>query len=943
MLRSRDPRSRLLLIAIDPDSQDDIAECIDEWDAAGLLYNTFLLNVGNSSEEFPAAFAGDPTWRPLDQVLNRLPWNEITIVSVRSGPIGQTSQERVGREESLMTRLRKAYPPTGEVQPRLFTLSIYESSIEFHPAHLPRQYTGHFLHEPTNFVDERLPRQPLGHDTASTLAFSSVVAGGGLQSQRENPLSSINDHSLDNTRRIRFIRAMGRAATAGFLLDKSIRRVIGPGSATSLVETAGFTIVDDDPKLLAELSKEVVNYGQFLYQRGDEKTIDAAITETGLIESIKQFFSGFGGYLGKALEGTVKSRIEDKARVFIDAFQELLFGDDSTMRIKGSTTPLTLEHSLEEVSRRSAELKDIEDFERIESRPIPTPDKWRLLTGAAMSALDGSSSAYGINCLQKGGVRTVFRRPNVLGPAPSVSDFVIAAETIKRLDLSLEFATIDAIDFRKQKQFDLVIREARLDSIFSGGTSASSSAHETPKGRIRGSVTRETRIADRKDALTPSALGEIPVETASELRSRFDTWRTRIKTENSGTLLWEVSSSVHDGIQAAKNDYKFDEIKKMYEDASTILPPERKSLRRLLTGVSAFTVIICIVGFLLSRFGPATLIGAPIAIFFFIIWLFGTSATLGREIIRQAIELRKFDFACKKTDTELNRLIRITLNAVREYSRLIFIERQLTDWSRAIREIAHAPFGRLSDIDDDADRLPLVPRPPQFAVSRFHSRPDQISAVDREVWMRILRIGYLSDVFRALRARWSDEYNMYAAGGLEPESDTGPWRVNGPADRRTSGHFLNPRSDLSESLLQYDLRASVTEGELESISRWFSDHHLADLFSSLDHVDTAHHAFDKFSPEEFLLGLVGPRRAVDFDPNAFAPGVDLRVDNVEISFKWQGDASLGSFGVSPDRPLHFVTWALDIGHCHTLESLIGGRSKDLVHERTTKDTPKFRS
>lgn len=916
-------RARLLLLAIDSDAQDEVAECIDEWDAAGLISNTFLLNVGDSGEEFAAAFAGDATWRPLDAVLTHLPWHEITVISIRTWAIGSTSQARVGKEEALVERLRKAYPPTSEVQPRLFTLSLFVPAVEFGSAHLPRRYPVHLIHEPTNFVDERLPRQPLGSDVASTLAFTAVVAGGGLSAQRETPLSSLNDHSLDNVPRLRFVRAMGRAATAGFLLDKSIRRIIGPGSATSLVETMGISVIDDDPKLLADLSAEVANAAQLHYQRRDVKPADAPVEETGFFKAISRFFTGFGHYLGKAVETTIKSRIEDRARTFLDAFQELLFGDDSTIRIKGTTTMLTPEHALEELARRSAEFKDIEKFGRLESRPTPTPTTWRLLTGAALAALDGSSSAEGTRCLQRGGVRTVFRRPSVLGPAPLASDFLVAEETLTRTGLDSRFALVDALDFGTHAALETALREARLDSVFSGETAVLSTATETPKSRVRISMSREDRIADRKDASTTAA-PTVPTETVTELRRRFETWRNHCKAEYSGTLLWQISAFVHDGLRAAKDDYKFDEIKKLYEASSALLPPGRKSVRKLLSVVGLSTIVLFGVGFLLSRLGVASLIGLPIAVFFLIVWLFGVSLTLVRSIIRHAIELRKFDLACKKSDTDLSRLIRLTLNAVREYGRLLFIERQLTDWSRAIREIAHAPFGRLTDVDDASDRLPTVPRPPQFAVSRFHSRPDQVSAIDREVWVRILRIGYLSDLFRSLRAKWEDEYNMYAPGGLEPESDTGPLRVIGPAARRPSGHIMNPRSDLAESLLRYDLRASATESELAAIARWFSDHHIGDLFSSLDHVDTAHHAFDRFSPEDFLLNLVRARRSVDFDPNSFTPDVNERVDNVELQFRWTGDASLGSYRITPDKPLHFVTWALDLGHLHPYNKLVGG-------------------
>ena len=944
MSRIEDRYSRLLLLAIDPDSQDDVAECIDEWNSAGLLQNTFLLDIGPVGKEFATAMAGDSTWRPLESTLNHLPWHEITVISIRSDSIGNTLQQRVGREEAFFSRIRDAYPATGELQPKLFTMSVYEPSKEFGPAHLPKLYSGNFLHEPNIFIDERLPRQPLGRDTtATTLAFTSVVAGGGLKSQHDCPIASINDSSLDTARRVRFIRAVGRGATAGFLLDRSIRRVIGPGAGTSLVETAGISVVDDDPKLLADLSAEVVVKGKFDYRRTTEKIADDEVIETGVIQALKQFFSGFGYYLGKAVETTVKSRIEERARTFLDAFQELLFGDDSSIRIKGTTTLLSPEHALEELSRRASELKDIEEFGRIESRPIPSSDTWKLLVSATMSALDGSATAEGATCLQKGGIRTVFRRPNVLGPAPSISDFLIASETLTRLGVDEEYLSVDALDFRRQGQLEEILRKARLDGVFSGEVIGTSPIADPPKSRIRGAGSRESRIAESKGTVTPTSDSIIPVETISEIRSRFTEWRARMKSEFTGTLLWEVSSSLNVAIKAAKDDYKFDAIKKIYDEMGGIAPPERRSLAKIFRGVGVFTVLLIIAGGLISKIGPVWLISLPITLIFFVIWLFTTSATLGRVIIQRAIELRKYDFACKKADTELNRLIRITLNAVQEYSRLVFIERQLTDWSRAIREIAHAPFGRLSDIDDAADHLLKIPRPPQFAISSFHSQPEQISKIDREVWMRILRIGYLSDVFRALRARWSDEYNMYAPGGLEPESDTGPKRVLTRAERRPSGKILNPRSDLSESLLQHNLRASVTEGELASISRWFSDHHLSSLFSSLDHVDSAHHAFNMFSPEDFLLGLVSARRSVDFDPNIFAPGIEPRVGNVELSFSWKGDASLGSFDISPEKPLHFVTWALDVGHCHPLSALIGGRSSDPPTAPRDDGTRKFRS
>ena len=926
-------RARLLLLAINPDEQDEVAECIDEWHAAGIINNTFLLDISKATGEFHASFAGEPDWQPFDAVLNHLPWHEITVVSVRSGAVGRASQERVGREEALVARLRKAYPPTSRLQPKLFTLSLYDPAIEFQSAHLPRLYTVHLLHEPTNFVDERLPRQPLGRDAASTLAFTAVVAGGGLTAQKESPLQTLTDHSLDATPRLRFVRAMGRAATAGYFLDKSIRRIIGPGSGTSLVETPGISIVDDDPKLLMELTSEVIRAGKFQYQRASETPTAAPVREEGFFDAIREFFSGFGHYLGRAVETTVKTRIESRARSFLDAFQELLFGDDSTIRIKGTSTTLSPELALEELARRSAELKDIEDFGRIESRPLPSPETWRLLVGASLAALDGTSTADATKCLQRGGVRTVFRRPAVLGPAPSVADFPIAKETIARMGLDPRFSVVDAVDFTTLDRLETALREARLDSVFSGDSSPTTATPETPKSRVRISTPREDRIADRKETTHIADRSDVPAETVTELRRRFEAWRERSKADYSGSFLWELSSTVHKGLRAAKDDYKFEEIKKLYEASAATVPPTRKSLRRVASIAGAITGGLFVIGFLLSRFGITSLIGLPIVLLFFVIWLLGTSLTLGRAIVSHAIELRRFDFACKKTDTELNQLIRVTLNAVREYSRLLFLDRQLADWSRAIREIAHAPFGRLSDIDDTADRLAAVPRPPQFAISQFHSRPAQISAIDREVWMRILRIGYLTDIFKSLRSKWADEYNMYAPGGLEPESDTGPLRTMGPAARRTSGRILNPRSDLSESFLRYELRASATESELASISRWFSDHYINDLFSTLDHVDSAHHAFDKFSPEEFLLNLVSSRRSVDFDPNTFAPNIEPRVKNVESQFSWSGDASLGSFPIAPERPLHFVTWALDMGHRHEITGFVGGR----LTSRPTED------
>lgn len=937
-------RARLLLLAIDADRQDDIAECIDEWESAGLLANTFLLDlkVDTPRAEFLTAFPGDPTWKALDAALNHLPWNEVTVVSIRPGTLGTTSQERVGKEESLVARLREAYPPLSEVKPRLFSLSVYQPSVEFQANHLPRNFTGHLIHEPTNFVDERLPRQPLGADTASTLAFTAVVAGGGLRSQRECPVGLINDYTLDATIKLRFIRALGRAASAGFLLDRSIRRIIGPESSTSLVETTGISVVDDDPRLLSDLGREIIKAGGFRYQKTEARPSTPEVKEAGFFEAIRTFFSGFGFYLGKAVETTVKSRIESRARAFLDAFQELLFGDDSTVRIRGTTTAMSPELALEELARRTAELKDVVDFGRIENRPIPTPDTWRLLSSASLAALDGAENEDSTRCLVKGGVRTVFRRPAILGPAPSSSDFLVARESLERVGIDARFVQVDALDFATQEQFESALREARLDSVFAGGTTGAKPADDS-KSRLRVTRTREDRIADRKDDTRPGSASTVPVETVTELRRRFEAWRSRLKSEHSGSLLWDVSSSIHEGIRAAKDDYKFDDIKRISEEAATILPPEKKSLRSALSAVGILTGVLIALGFILSRLGIASLIGLPIVLLFLIVWLFGTAIALGQTIIRQAISLRKFDFECKKAESELDRLIRLTLNAVREFSRLTFIQRQLTDWSRSIREVAHAPFGRLTDVDDSMDRLPHIPHPPQFPIAQFLSRPDQISAIDREVWLRILRIGYLSDVYRGLRARWSDEYNMHAPGGIEPESDTGPFRALGPAERRASGRILNPRSDLAESFLRYELRASVTEGELASIVRWFSDHSLSDLFSGLDHVETAHHAFDKFSPEEFLLGLTRERRAADFDPNSFSPLVDRRVDNVEHKLVWNGDGLLRSFPVSPERPLHFVTWAIHVGYSLALSDIVGGRVVEPATPGEPDGAPKYRS
>lgn len=54
----------------------------------------------------------------------------------------------------------------------------------------------------------------------------------------------------------------------------------------------------------------------------------------------------------------------------------------------------------------------------------------------------------------------------MLGPAPSISDFLIASETLTRLGIDEEYLLVDALDFNRQGQLEEILRKVRLDGIF---------------------------------------------------------------------------------------------------------------------------------------------------------------------------------------------------------------------------------------------------------------------------------------------------------------------------------------------------------------------------------------------------------------------------------------------------------------------------------------------
>jgi len=920
------PNHRLVLVALwlSDDRQDEIARCIDEWMSAGLLGHVRMLDLSDEyseSLEYPTSTPGQAGWYEVTGAFNERPWKEVVIVSCRSGVLGSVDEKRVHREEQLQKRVQQSYPVGAATKTFFYTLTICAEGTTFSNSQLPFGYTTNLLHEDTNMVDRFLALQPVGSDEASTLAFTGLVCTGGFNCQEHLPLVDKQDAAMSADRPTRMVRALGRAASAGFMLDSGIRKILTPETGFSLASTASIKVVEDDPRLIQEFADQVIEAGRFKYEFLDSEKKDKP-DRIGPIKAIRAFLSDFGGYLKKALIKTVSDEIESKTQKFTNAFQDVLFGSDSRVLIKGSYLD-TPEEITTELSRRMQLIEDIEGIEKLQSGAIPDREQWEVLVQSCLALIDGSELPDSITCLDRAGIRSVVPLPSALGPSPKVTEFKVNAESLSNSAIPLSFASIDLLDDPTVRAYQKHLDDAKISNLFKPAV-IEKEPEVSIESNLRGSLVRDARIKASAAVVVEES---IEVETPAEISRRMQSQLELINKEHSKSVLVRIAQSIEEGFEYAKRENKTEEIIKKLEALSEA-KVDRKGYKKFALGSLGALVGMSGLALLAKAFVLPATVAIPFVLFIaFLIWLFSFATALLAKVFRLALKIRRDDFKRKSEKGEIELLMRGTMQSIKEYSRLVFVQRQFADWNVIIRELAYSPFGRLSDLEDTADRLLEVPRPPQFATARVIQNNNQKLQIQREIWLQILQVGYLKYVYQSIRSKWLQEYSITVTdASVTPEGDTGAKRVIAGLSGTDNRQIFNPRADFAYQVCSNELRMQYTKSVMNALSAWFSTRDITDVFSETERASSGHQAFDQYTPKDFLYSsIVNPELAVanDFKAGLFKVDSNRLVANVEERISSPYDDTLGAFPIELGKPMILMTWVVELGYRVDLPMLKG--------------------
>lgn len=913
---------RLVLVALDLSEvqQELVYDCLTSWADNDLLGHVRVVDLSTSlvaEIPWPTLNPEERGVLPIETAFDARPWQEVVVISTRSTALGYVSEERVEAEGRLRDRVLLAYPIGSATKTYFYTLTVLPEKGTFGNDQLPFGFTLNFLHEPKNFVDKQLALRPLGSDVESTVAFTSLVCAGAFACQSSLPLPDVHDTSITDDRPTRMVRALGRAASAGYFLDNGIRKILSPDSGFSIASSANIKVIDDNVALLSRFTNELIDVGRFGYQHINIAKPEH-IRPTGFWRAIRIFFDGFGGYLMKAVKRTVDDAVMDRAKPFLDAFQGVLFGENSRIIIKDSHLD-SPEEITTELQRRLEQVRSIKGVELMSNVLVPDRVQWETLVDSCLGLLDGSPLPSGMESLDQVGVRTVFALPNVVGPPPLIADFWVNRKSLERLSLSVTFERIDLLDVRSVERFRTALTDSRMRDLFSKSDPDSEVevADEEPDlivGSLKAAI--KSKSSSRSN---PS--NSLPVESSSEMLLRLDESLRVLSRDYSNSVLVRVSQAISQGLETAREENKFEEIQKRAN--TKVENPKRESrFKKVVIGSLLGLGVASLLKFALAAIGFA--IGF---VFVFAIWFFGFAVALVRRVVSLAIQLRKDEFARDQEWSELSLMIARTLRAITEASRLSTLQDQFSDWSRVIREVTHSPFGRLSDVEGSLDSLLEMPRPPQFATAKLLQNNEQALQTQREIWGRVMYVGYLRDMYKSIKSRWFEHYQMTVSDGVvAPEADTGSRRQIAGLTKADGSKVLNPRSDFAEEVCAPTLRSSYTAGVMGSVIKHFETRLISDVFSKTETRATATQAFDHFRPRDFLYSSMVDRDdtvGIDFTPSLFTVESGRMVANVERRISSRLDESLGAFPLGLGRPMILMTWALDVGFRVELSQMVG--------------------
>lgn len=937
--------NRLVLAAVDVSSDtagDEldglIMECIDKWGAAGLLDDTYLVDVGDSGVperekgaklDFVCAVPGSDVTGQLGWVLSSSEWSEIIVVSMRLSPLSRIPIARVEREEQLRKRIYEFFPPDHQCRTAFFTLSWINGEELFEHS-IPRGFTSNFIHDTSIFAGDELAHAPFDESSRPlSLAFTGLLGAGGFMGQSQAPMMNVvaSDAALMVDAVVRPIRGIARAAVGGWFFREALQLAM---SREMFVMPSGVLDARPDPGtpiVLQNLVKETSEVCELNYL--PHRVSVPSKKSQGFFKALIALIHDLPKYLREAPMQEVAAEFAKRVTPFADALQAI-YGENAIVRIRGtSNTGVTV---VSEVGDLLHQLAQSEGAGAVGSdfQPHIKPEVWRNFCLIATGSLDGSTLPDGVKCLSRG-TRLIFNNPNIVGPTPSSSVFELTKADRSTLGLgpNSNHREPDILDEDSIQDFRELCVKLKQSNLFSnlGVSAARVEEPKTPSsassGRLvggLGSRSSDSIVKSGRDART--------------ITDDFEKWMPRATELARDSFFSRVGAHIQAEVDSASADVKIEELTQLLEEIMKSAGKKKRSLfAPIAGGVGAVGVVLA---FAASQLGWVSLALFPLLIIWLVVWLFSSAFAFGVRVIKRAIRNRQKDLE-RSSESYLESLFNSTRQALREYIRLRALQDQFRVWSRILREVIHEPYGKVSSNSLTTGSITNVPHPRQFAIVKVAPDKDQRQFLLNQIRQIVLVNGYLHTVLLGTIGGWLEKYQRFQLrGNSDPFADVSATWGQSLGQRENMEPIYFPLQDFFEDLVHQNLREETAQALQGEIELRFRDYDVARVFGQITEVDPDHQALRGFTPERYLFEYLGkdePPKSMlyQFSMDLFSKkttrGRELRDHNVDLRLSWRWESqqkTLGSFNLRSDRQFVMLTSMVVIGDQGTIRDLSGG-------------------
>jgi hypothetical protein len=920
--------SRLVLIALDLSHDEPIMESLDGWQSIGLLDDVYVVSLPVTDRAELTCFRPNTdTQVSLTRVFSDRVWSDVTVVSPRLAPLSRTSEGRVAAELRLQTEVRNAYP-VGQITHCSFFTLAWLNGEEFTDGVLPVGYTSHFIHDTRIYAGPRLPLRPFDHQNRHlSLAFTAVLGAGGFAGQAGVPLRGVSeiDQGVQFAASVRPLRGVARAALGGWFFDDELRRSMEQQDALTPQGVLNPIPTGLDSHLLDLLVRETATVCQLDYVAYvSPRPQDAA--SVNWWAALKIFFKGFGSCVRRAVRGEVSGEVARRTQPLADVLQDVLFGEHSTLTIRGSSTSgLSSPDSLPQL------VSLIEQRTEAGYAPQPQNEAIKAFVDISLATLDGSDLPKGIKCLTKSG-RVLLSSPKIVGPSLEASTFHLSdveRGTLGLLDASRESAP-DVLVPASTARVAQAIREAKINQVFDSGPAKDPdnppvSADKGP--RLVGTALRPRSGRPLDAPATP--------RSPDLLEREFNDWYQRATAEAEPTFIGRLTAYLQTQIDRARADNKFEEWKRQAEAAAKGADQGKRRSRKFTLAAVASLLVTILASIVFSSFKIVAIAVVPFLAIGVMVWLAGFAFSFGVRVLRKAIEIRRKDLERERSESSLEALLHQSERAIREYIRLVSLQRQINVWQKIIRGIIHAPFGPSRISRRDEQDIMAIGRPDQFLVAAVAPADEQIINLRNRIRGQVVVKGYLQKILDGVLGHWKSQYQQLHPNNLNnsPYSDHAtPWGTPTGLHRADDSPVYQPLQDFYTQIISGGLREVNAQAIRKDIEDNFRNFEVREVFAKVVGVDEDMQAIGAFSPDAYLFDYLSyaSGEKLDFDKALFNMrdqiGASMLAKNVENDLGVMSDVTdrkLASFNLRAERQFVMMTYLVDIGRRCPLSALSG--------------------